>query len=72
MRESQGERFCRCIKKVRMKRPVGMAKDTAESAAIGICVRSVLQRRGRTLRKFTCRGRRPKVLTQKLLKNAAK
>ena len=69
MRESQGERFCRCIKKVRrsVKRPVG----SAESAAIGICVRSVLQRRGRTLRKFTCRGRRPKVLTQRLL-NAAK
>ena len=34
-----------------------MHTDTArEKAAIAICVKSVLQSRGRTLKKFKCRG----------------
>jgi len=45
--------FCRCIKKVRktVKARPGQKK---ESAAIGICVKSVLQTKGRTLKKFRC------------------
>jgi hypothetical protein len=48
---------------VRLRRQ-GRRKQSKESAAIGICVRSVIQRRGRTLRKFEC-GRRPRLETQK-------
>ena len=88
MKESQTSRFCRCIKKV--KKTVKLRKGTKnnknnknskktererESAAIGICVKSVLQRklgpksrgksRGRTLRRFSCK--KGQVLTQPLL-----
>jgi hypothetical protein len=65
VKESQGKRFCSCIKKVRksFKNPRG----SRESAAIGICVKSVLQTKGKTLRRFTC-GKKPKVITQKMKK----
>ena len=48
--------FCHCIKKVRdtVKLRIKSAR-TKESAAIGICVKSVLQRRGKTLKRFSCR-----------------
>lgn len=49
--------FCRCIKKVR-RSVTPRPGSNKESAAIGICVKSVLQTRGRTLRKFSCRGRK--------------
>ena len=49
--------FCRCIKKVR-RSVTPRPGSNKESAAIGICVKSVLQTRGRTLRKFSCRGTR--------------
>jgi len=39
-------------------------KGSKESAAIGVCVRSVLQRRGRTLKRFTCGQPRNHVITQ--------
>ena len=66
--------FCHCIKKVRnrvtlrtkpSKKNVNAAK---ERAAIAICVRSVLQTRGKTLKKFKCRGK-PYLVTQKPIKN---
>lgn len=65
MRNSQTRKFCRCIKKVRksIKRPRG----SREGAAIAICVKSVIQTRGRTLRKFHCKtrkGKKPYVATQ--------
>jgi hypothetical protein len=65
VKESQGKRFCSCIKKVRksFKNPRG----SKESAAIGVCVKSVLQTKGKTLRRFTC-GKKPKVITQKMKK----
>lgn len=71
--KSLAKDFCRCIKKVRKTvrlRP-GQAKTAAakEAAAIGICVRSVLQTRGKTLKKFRCGTAKQKPLleTQPLL-----
>lgn len=63
------DEFCRCIKKVK-KTVKARPGSNKESAAIGICVKSVLQTRGRTLRKFSCgrrRGRKPFLQTQALL-----
>jgi len=69
-RKSQTDRFCRCIKKVRktirVRRGTPNTNQGREGAAIGICVKSVLQRKlkptGRTLRKFSCKKHR--VVTQ--------
>jgi hypothetical protein len=59
--------FCRCIKKVSKK--IKPKSGSKESAGIAICVKSVLQTKGKTLRKFRCRkskafGNR-KLFTQK-------
>jgi hypothetical protein len=51
------KRFCSCIKKVRKT-----VKN--EKGPIAICVKSVLQTRGRTLKRFTC-GKKGRVITQK-------
>jgi hypothetical protein len=55
----QAERFCDCIKQVSktVKTRKGSPKGSRgkEQAAIAICVKSVLQKRGRTLKKFRCR-----------------
>ena len=65
----QSSRFCRCIKAVRntVKLRAGSmrSKDAREKAAIAICVKSVLQGRGRTLKKFSCR-KGAKLQTQRL------
>ena len=45
--------FCKCIKSVR--KTVQPKKGTKEQAAIAICVKSVLQTKGKTLRKFNCK-----------------
>ena len=45
--------FCKCIKKVRTK--IKPTKGTKEQAAIAICTKSVLQTKGKTLRKFKCK-----------------
>ena len=50
-------RFCSCIKKVRKT-----VKN--EKGPIAICVKSVLQKKGRTLKRFTC-GKKGRVITQK-------
>ena len=52
-RLSLAKKFCKCVKSVRrtVKRRSG---SSAESAAIAICTKSVLQTRGKTLRKFKC------------------
>lgn len=63
--------LCHCIKKVRKTvRPRNKSKkiknpslQDREKAAIGICVRSVLQTRGKTLKRFKC-GKKPYLLTQ--------
>lgn len=66
---TKADRFCSCIQKVRGKiqlRP-GQAKTkrAKESAAIGTCVKAVLQTRGRTLKKFSCE-KKPFLQTQPL------
>ena len=53
-------RFCSCIKKVRKT-------VRNEKGPIAICVKSVLQKNGRTLKKFTC-GKNGRVITQKALR----
>jgi hypothetical protein len=64
-------KLCRCIKSVRktVKLRKGQPKtsDSYEKAAIGICVKSVIQGKSqkRTLRRFTCRNRTPMLITQK-------
>ena len=55
---SQTKKFCRCIKSVRNK-------IKSENGAIAICVKSVLQTKGKTLKRFKC-GKKPYLLTQKL------
>ena len=64
----QADRFCRCIKSVKrtLKLRSGRGNDAREKAAIAICVKSVLQSKGRTLKKFNCR-KGPKLITQKPL-----
>jgi hypothetical protein len=54
--------FCRCIKKV-SKKIKSRSGSSKESAGIAICTKSVLQTKGKTLGKFTCRKR--KLFTQK-------
>lgn len=63
------DKLCRCIKTVRAKLPkkYGRTGKQRESAAIGICVKSVLQTKGRTLKKFRCTTGR-KLITQKPIK----
>lgn len=68
----QDDRFCRCIKAVKKTvklRAGSMHTEAArEKAAIAICVKSVLQSRGRTLKKFKCRGKGKYLKTQKIMK----
>jgi hypothetical protein len=63
--------FCRCIKKVRktIKLRPGVKNTSAarEAAAIGVCVNSVLQTKGKTLKRFKC-GKKMNLVTQKPLK----
>jgi hypothetical protein len=66
--------FCRCIKKVRktIKLRPGVKKTASakEAAAIGVCVKAVLQTKGKTLKRFRC-GKKMSLSTQKLLKGGA-
>jgi hypothetical protein len=48
-------KLCSCIKKVRDTVKLRIKSRNKESAAIAICVKSVLQRRGKTLKRFSCR-----------------
>lgn len=59
---SKAKDLCKCIKSVRSKvkpRP----GSTREQAAIAICVKSVVQKKGRTLKKFSCKPTR--LMTQR-------
>lgn len=69
MKQTQlSKSFCRCIKAVRktVKLRKGQKKSPAakEAAAIAICTKSVLQTRGKTLKKFSCK-KKPFLQTQK-------
>ncbi len=62
--------LCHCIKKVRntvklrtTKQAKRNIKKEKEKAAIAICIKSVLQTRGKTLKRFKC-GKKPYLLTQ--------
>ena len=55
-RKNLSKKFCRCIKQVSSY--IKPRKGTKESAGIAICVKSVLQSRGRTLKKFSCGKKR--------------
>lgn len=57
------EKFCSCVGNVQksMKLPA-----SNEGRAIAVCVKSVLQTRGRTMKRFSCRGKTPKLQTQKM------
>ena len=59
--------LCRCIKKVRktvkLRRGQNKSRKGRESAAIGICVKSVIQTRGKTLKRFKCNPK-PYLLVQ--------
>jgi hypothetical protein len=54
--------LCNCIKKVRktikLRKGQKNTPRNREGAAIGICVKSVLQTRGKTIKKFRC-GKKP-------------
>lgn len=64
-------KFCTCIKSVRktVKLRPGAAKTATsrakakEAAAIAICTKSVLQTRGKTLKRFSCKKKK-QLLTQ--------
>lgn len=74
-------KLCSCIKKVRRTVKLRKSsrrkymskeelKEAREAAAIGICVKSVVQRKEqrRTLRRFTCKnGTGPRLITQESL-----
>lgn len=66
--------FCRCIKKVRktIKVRPGVKNSAAarEAAAIGVCVKSVLQTKGKTLKRFRC-GKKMTLTTQKPLRGGS-
>jgi hypothetical protein len=69
-RRGLASKFCRCIKQVRKTvrlRGRAKTKRAKESAAIGICTKSVLQRRGHTLKRFKCTPK-PVLNTQKYTK----
>jgi hypothetical protein len=55
-----GSKFSRCVKSVR-KTVKARPKSSKESAAIAICTKSVLQTRGRTIKKY----RKGRLITQK-------
>jgi len=67
---SLGKELCRCIKKVRktvkLRRGQNNSRKGRERAAIGICVKSVIQTRGKTLKRFKCTPK-PYLLTQRTL-----
>jgi hypothetical protein len=58
-------KFCKCIKSVRktVKLRPGLIKQKSkakakEAAAIAICTKSVLQTRGKTLKRFSCKNKK--------------
>ena len=72
--KTQAVEFCSCIKKVKkslrnQNRKKGIYKklENYEQGGIAICVKSVLQSKGKTLKKFHCK-KPPMLKTQKLLK----
>ena len=66
MGRTQVRRMCDCIKSV--KRKITLRKKlakTKEGAAIAICTRAILWPQKRTIKNITCKGKKPKLFTQK-------
>jgi hypothetical protein len=63
MRKSLSKTYCNCIKKVRRTIKPRKSTNTKEQSAIAICTKSVLQTRGRTLKRFACKNT-PFLITQ--------
>ena len=63
----KAKHFCSCVKKV-TKSLKKRGRGQKERNAIGICVKTVLQTRGKTLKKFSCR-KKVKLVTQSIKKN---
>ena len=60
--------FCHCIKRVRKsvrlpRKKYPSLRKRKESAAIAICVKSVLHSKNKTLKRFTCK-KKPYLLTK--------
>jgi hypothetical protein len=56
-RNTTAKKFCKCIKSVRKTvkvRGKNKSASAKESAAIAICTSTMLKRRGKTLKKFSC------------------
>ena len=66
MGRTQAQRMCDCVddvkKKVKLRKRLAKTK---EGAAIGICTRAILWPQKRTIRTIKCRGKKPKLFTQK-------
>lgn len=60
-RDTLSQKFERCVQAV--KKTVN-AKDK-QSAAIAICTKTILHKRGRTLKRFSSVKGRPRLVTQK-------
>ena len=75
---TQADRFARCVKQITKNfKPSKFGKKTMkrtdkESAAIAICTKSILWPQGRTLKKFYMKGKKPILITQKMLKPSRK
>ena len=67
---SKSAKFCSCVKSVSktVKLRKGSKRGTRpkEGAAIAICVSKMLQSRGRTLKRFSCKKGGPRLVTQPL------
>ena len=54
------EKLCRCIKKI---------EPSNEARSIGICTKSIFNRKGLTRGKFSCTGKRNTIVIRKMNKN---
>jgi hypothetical protein len=54
------EKLCRCIKKI---------EPSNEARSIGICTKSIFNRKGLTRGKFSCTGKRNSIVIRKMNKN---
>jgi hypothetical protein len=61
---TQAERFARCVKDVKRKIKPNKG-STKEGAAIAICTKAILHPQGRTIRRFSMRRGKPRLVTQK-------
>lgn len=66
-RSSLSSTFCHCIKKVRSTLRSKQTKKQKEKSAIAICIHSVLQKKGKTLKRFTCK-KKQHLITQSMKK----